>query len=153
MHKRARALIRYGEECGFTLSPSVDGNGHYLLVHLNGSRVRVAATPGDLRGDENARAEMRRKSGVTPKRANAGHYKKGIGREQVRTPAQERIDSRSRHVAVLRKSHREVCDRIDACRISRDRDGAAEAISQLLDIEAQFSHIGVQAPVRRFRVW
>lgn len=74
MHKRTRALIDYGTQCGFSLD-GVDGRGHYLLVHPNGETVRVAGSPGDLRGDANAQAEMRRKSGVTPPRPAAATHR------------------------------------------------------------------------------
>ena len=79
MHKRTRELIEYGKLCGFQLD-GIDGNDHYRLRHGNGEIVRVACTPGDWRGDENCRAEMRRKSGVTPPRPNAGRYRNGTGR-------------------------------------------------------------------------
>lgn len=81
MHARVRDLIDYAALCGFTLD-GTDGQGHYCLVHPNGASTRIAATPGDFRGDKNARATMRRLSGVTPPRPRAGHYRKGERRER-----------------------------------------------------------------------
>ncbi len=79
MHARVREMIDYAALCGFTLD-GTDGHGHYRLVHENGKVVRVAATPGDYRGDENCKALMRRLSGVTPPRPKAGRPKKGVER-------------------------------------------------------------------------
>lgn len=79
MHARVRELVAYGERCGFLLE-GMDGRGHYVLTHPNGASVRIACTPGDYRGDDNARAEMRRTSGVTPPRPRAGR-----GRRQERS--------------------------------------------------------------------
>lgn len=152
MHQRTRDLIEYGKLCGFSLQ-GTDGSEHYVLRHPNGERVRLASTPGDYGGDRYAKALMRRLSGVKPPKPNAGHYKKGLSRQNKRERATVRVDSMSRQIALLRGQHRELCERIEYCRVSEDRDGAAEAISQLLDIEAEFTTVGVQAPVRRFRVW
>ena len=77
MNARTRELVSYGQACGFALD-GVDGNGHHILRHPNGAVVRLASTPGEYRGDDNARAEMRRKSGVTPPRHNSDKYRKGV---------------------------------------------------------------------------
>ncbi|MGO2188248.1 MAG: hypothetical protein ACTH4Y_08380 [Microbacterium gubbeenense] len=75
MHKRSRALIEYGQMCGFVLEDELDSNSHYVMKHPNGERVGVAGTPGATRADMNKQAEMRRKSGVNPQRPNAARYK------------------------------------------------------------------------------
>lgn len=85
MHARVRELIAYATQCGFTRD-GVDGNGHILLIHPNGARCRIASTPGDYRGDDNARAEMRRLSGVTPPRPNAGRFRHAGRRQGYKMP-------------------------------------------------------------------
>lgn len=152
MNKRARALIEYGKLCGFELE-GIDGNEHYVLVHPSGARYRVAGTPGDRRGDENAKADMRRLSGVTPPRPNSGRHRKGVGTLRAHRPAEVRVDSRSHQLALLQQRFREVCDRIGWCRDEGDRDGAEEAVAELLEVEEEFTRLGVTPPVRQFRVY
>lgn len=86
MNKRAKELLDYGARCGF-VNEGFDGRGHYLLRHPNGEVVKVACTPGDRRGDENNRAEMRRKSGVSHDGPNSGSYRKGVTQAAVRASA------------------------------------------------------------------
>jgi hypothetical protein len=74
---RTREMVAYGEACGFRFD-GADGRGHYVMSHQNGERVRIAATPGDYRGDDNVKAEMRSKSGVTPERPKSGKYRRGV---------------------------------------------------------------------------
>lgn len=74
MHKRVKELLEYARQCGFELEPEMDGQGHYVVTHPNGQRYRLAATPGSYRGDTNARADLRRISGVTPPRPRAAKY-------------------------------------------------------------------------------
>ncbi len=149
MHKRTKELIEYGKLCGFVLE-SIDGNGHYLLRHPNGSVHPVASTPGDYRGDRNAKATMRRLSGVTPPRPHSGKYRRGVTVEKFQ-PAEERVDSRSHQIALLSKRHREVCERIAWCQSEGDRDGAADVLPDLVAVEADFEALGVRPPRRGFR--
>jgi predicted RNA binding protein YcfA (HicA-like mRNA interferase family) len=151
MHKRTRELIAYGEQCGFELV-GTDGREHWVMKHPNGSTVKVSGSPGDYRGDRNCQAEMRSKSGVTPTRPNAGKYRKGVRLEDFK-PAEVRVDSKSHSVDVLRKQFADVCARIDWLRECGDRDSAAEAVAELLCVEERFSAIGVDPPVRSFRVY
>lgn len=152
VHKRVQELVAYGEACGFVVEKRVDGGGHYLLRHSNGEVVRIPSTPGDRRGDWNAQAEMRRKSGVSPPRANSGRYRRGVRLERY-VPAEVRVDSKSHRLAVLRGRFRVLCERVDWCRAEGDRDGAAVAIAELLSVEDGFRAAGVLPPPRKFRVY
>lgn len=151
MHKSVRELVEYAKLCGFELA-GIDGGEHYVLVHPNGGRCRIPGTPSDSRGLKNARAQMRRLSGVTPPRPRAGKYRHERGTAEY-VPAVERVDSMSHQVALLRKEFFSVCDRIEACRTSGDVTGAAELVSELLEIEAAFGRFKVDPPVRRFRAF
>lgn len=151
MHKRTKALIDYGKLCGFEVD-GVDGNEHYVLRHPNGAVHRVASTPGDYRGDRNAEAAMRRLSGANPPRPKSGKYRRGVNVEAFK-PTVERVDSLSHKRALLLKRHRELCDRIAWCQSEGDRDGAEEAIPELLDVEGEFEALGESPPLRRFRAF
>lgn len=152
MKRRAKALKEYGEQCGFVLEPGTDGRGHHVMRHPNGERVHFSATPGDWRGDLNCRAEMRAKSGVTPPRARSGNYRRGVSTVEAYRPATVRVESKSRATALLTRMHRELCDLIEQCRVNGDRETCAEAVEQLLECEDEFYKLGVQIPLRRFRV-
>lgn len=147
---RVRELMKYAELCGFTVDGK-DGNEHFRLTHPNGSIVRVACTPGDLRGDDNARAEMRRKSGVTPPRANSGKYKKGVRLKRY-TPTEVRVESMSARCERLEGEHEEHQARIVyLLSANDDGDDYAEAMTRLEEIEEEFRGLGRRPPLRRFR--
>lgn len=57
--KRAKSLIKYAEEFGFKVERI---NKHVILKHSNGATISIACSPGDLRGDLNKKAEIRRLS-------------------------------------------------------------------------------------------
>lgn len=151
MHKRTKELIEYGKLCGFSLA-GLDGRDHWVMEHPSGAKVRVANSPGDYRGDRNCRAEMRRISGVNPPRPNAGKYLKGVRFEDYK-PTDERVDSRSRRVALLKREFSEACAQINRCRDMGDRDGVGAAVYELIRIEETFRRLGLTPPVRKFRVW
>jgi hypothetical protein len=146
LNSRTRELIAYGEACGFVFDGR-DGHDHYRMVHPNGEVVRISGSPGDYRGDRNQRAEMRRKSGVTPQRPKSGSYRKGV-RLTTFTPAEERVESKSWTVEGLTNKHRSLCGRI---RDSQSPEDAAEFVRELLAVEAEFAALGVKPPPRSFR--
>lgn len=150
MNKRASELIEYGKLCGFLLDGK-DGNEHYRLVHPNGETVRVACTPGDRRGDDNSRAEMRRKSGVTPPRPKAGSYSKGL-RLGTYIPAEERIESKSAQYDRLLAEHRTLLGRIEYLQSVGDMEGAREPVTRALEIQDAIKRLGFRPPRLDIRV-
>lgn len=150
MNKRTAELIKYGEQCGFR-SVGVVGNGHIELRHPNGEVVHVASTPGELRGDDNARAEMRRKSGVTPPRPNSGKHRRGVSRARF-VPASELVESDSAKYARFEYKHRALCMEIDAARERGDVVEGRRLVYDLLATEAQIERLGRPVPLRTFRV-
>ena len=150
MNKRSKELVDYGILCGFQLS-GVDGVGHWVMEHPNGSRVRVPSSPGDYRGDNNLKGEMRRKSGVMPSRPNSGRYRKGVSKEEF-TPATERVESDSARFVRLEREHRALCERIAYLQECGDRDECGVVVRRLLEIEDEQRGMGRKPSLRTFRV-
>jgi len=156
MHKRVKDLVDYGKLCGFNLEGQ-DGKEHYLLRHPNGEVVKVACTPGDYRGDDNCMAEMRRKSGVSPPRPNAGKYRKGVGRrEEVPHLASEFEALDSSRAEYYTRRHRQLSDQLRSLqggtKSPSTLDRARTVIAEMLSVEAELSASGRPVPKRTFRV-
>lgn len=149
MHQRTRESIEFGKRCGFELE-GMDGNGHYVMVHPNGESVRVASSPGDLRGDNNLRAEMQRKSGFTVPKPKSGKHRRGTRLADF-VPTEVRIDSDSAKYDRLAKTHRELCERIEWLRLEGDVEGCRIAVALLFEVEAGFVSMGRPVPLRTFR--
>lgn len=77
MHKSVRELVAKAETIGWSCDGVLDGHGHYTLVHENGARFPIAATPSDVRSDKNAIASLERIAGRKTKRIvrNRSHKK------------------------------------------------------------------------------
>ena len=60
--KEAREIIVLAREIGWT-HQGFSGSGHPVLVHENGARVTIAATPSDRRNRANALAALERLAG------------------------------------------------------------------------------------------
>lgn len=152
MNQRARELIKYGELCGFVLSEEILGSGHYSMTHPNGSNVTVAATPGDLRGDDNTRAAMRRLSGVTPDVGRrAGKFRKGFRLEKF-VPADDRVESVSAQYASLARDFDRLNARIKWLQDNGSMDEARAPLRDLLVVEERIKALGRTVPMRTFRV-
>lgn len=149
MHARVRELIDYARQCGFELD-GLDGNGHYVLTHANGSTVRLPSSPGDYRGDRNACAEMRRKSGVTPPRARAGKHRKAIPLQPF-IPTDERVESVSAQWARLAREHRRIESQVEYLRDVGDVDGARPLVARLVAIEDEQRALGREPSLSRLR--
>lgn len=72
----ARRLLEIADQLGFTYLGK-DGQGHHSLVHENGTRYAIAATPSDYRGVKNTIADLERISGQKIDRPNARRSRKG----------------------------------------------------------------------------
>lgn len=146
---RVRDLIAYAKQAGATVE-GPNGSGHYVATGPNGERVQIACTPGDYRGDENCKAEMRRKWDFSPERPNAGRYRKGI-RPEAFVPAAERVESKSAQYSRLVADHREASAKVSyllsAGGVESDLLDAMEAVAQ---IEEACAVIGRRAPLRSF---
>lgn len=59
-NKMARELLKYAEENGFQWDGKLTGGGHIKLVHPNGGRVILAATPGRGNNGHNSRKDIER---------------------------------------------------------------------------------------------
>jgi hypothetical protein len=147
MHKRVTALIEYGALCGFSCD-GLNGRGHFRLVHPNGAVVRIPSTPGDYRGDDNARAEMRRLSGVSPERPNAGRPKKGLGRAKaaphLSSPAEV---ARSAELNRLRTEHNRVVQQLMDARDRGDMRAAAPLAGRLERCRNRLAELGADVPL------
>src|SRR5687767_1217688 len=75
MKPEIREIVTWAANHGWILQREKDGNGHWVLRHPEFGTVRLPDTPGDRRGFENARAEIRRKSGLPNESGTAARYR------------------------------------------------------------------------------
>jgi hypothetical protein len=104
-----RALVDWAEGHEWALQPMKDGNGHWVLRHPDGGIVRLPDTPGEIRGLANARAEIRRKSGLPNDSGPAAKYRHEPHEERFSMEAALR-EKRLREAwreAEIRRRHRE----------------------------------------------
>lgn len=82
MKAEIRAIVEWAESHGWELQPAKDGNGHWVLKHPERkATVRLPDTPGEYRGLANAKAEIRRKSGLPNESRPAARYRHEPHRE------------------------------------------------------------------------
>jgi hypothetical protein len=67
--KEARELILIAKELGWHPA-GYSGTGHPRLIHENGAKITIAATPGDRRNRANSLAMLERLSGRKLDRQN-----------------------------------------------------------------------------------
>jgi hypothetical protein len=101
MKSGIRAIVEWAAEHGWTLQDGKDGTGHWVLRHPESDPVRLPDTPGDRRGIANAKAEIRRKSGLPSESGPAARYRHEGHRERFDMDAAVRE-------ARLRRAHEEV---------------------------------------------
>lgn len=77
-----RDLVIWAEAHDWDLQEGKDSNGHWVLRHPEGGVVRLPDTPGEYRGIANARAEIRRKSGLPSESGPAARYRHESRRER-----------------------------------------------------------------------
>lgn len=70
-----RELVEWAGSHGWELQKEKDGNGHWVLKHPEAGTVRLADTPGEARGVANAKAEIRRRSGLPNDSGPAAKYR------------------------------------------------------------------------------
>ena len=106
--ERVDRLINTAKELGFE-DDGLDGRGHIVLRHVeSGEITRIAASPGDYRGDKNALAYMERVSGKKLERHAHRRSRKANKMpgyiQTYRTPSAE---SWSRRINELITEHKE----------------------------------------------
>jgi hypothetical protein len=74
-NKEIRRIVDWAKPYGWELLSKKDGNGHWVLRHAEHGVVRLPETPGEIRGLANARADIRRKSGIPNDSGPAGRYR------------------------------------------------------------------------------
>src|SRR5687768_16119421 len=77
-----REIVEWSAQHGWNLQNEKDGNGHWVLEHPTDGTVRLPDTPSDTRGLANARAEIRRKSGLASESGPAARYRHEGRRER-----------------------------------------------------------------------
>jgi hypothetical protein len=70
-----RQIVEWAERHQWTLTGKKDGNGHWALRHKSGEIVRLPDTPGEYRGLINAKAKIRRISGLPNDSGPAARYR------------------------------------------------------------------------------
>lgn len=107
--ERVDRMVAKAKELGFE-NQGFDGRGHIVLKHVeSGETTRIAASPGDFRGDKNALAHMERVSGKKLERhANRRSRKKnqiaGYSKT-VRTPSAAAWSDRINELIREHKDH------------------------------------------------
>lgn len=59
-NRLARDLLKYAEQNGFTWDGKLTGGGHIKLVHANGGKVILPATPGRGNNGQLSRKDIER---------------------------------------------------------------------------------------------
>lgn len=77
-----REIVVWAAEHGWQLDDEKDGSGHWVLRHPTGGTVRLPDTPGEWRGLANAKAEIRRRSGLSSDSGPAARYRHEARRER-----------------------------------------------------------------------
>lgn len=115
-----RAIVEWAETHGWKIQDGKDGNDHWVLKHPTDGTVRLADTPGEYRGFANARAEIRRKSGLPSDSGPAAKYR--------HEPRQERFDM---DAAVREARLRRAQEEVDALARQRRYEALEEELGAL----------------------
>lgn len=103
MKAGVRAVVEWAAEHGWRLDGK-DGGGHWVLRHPKGWAVRLPDTPSEGRGLANAKAQIRRLSGLSSDSGPAAKYRHESRRERFDMDAAVRE-------ARLRRAYEEVAIR------------------------------------------
>lgn len=151
MHKRSRELIDYSKKLGYVLLPDKSSRGHYVVALANGRTVEIPSSPGELRGDANCRAQLRRVAGAEHDGPNSGHHRKGVGRKaSVRHLASDAEVDKATRVRRLVAEHQSICGLFrmvqDGTATEDDREMARGGVRRIVAIEAELGRLGASAP-------
>lgn len=100
MKPSLRSVVTWAESHGWRLQSGKDGSGHWVLKHPQAGIVRLADTPGEYRSAANAKAEIRRKTGLPNDSGPAAKYRHEPRRERFDMEAAVREQR-------LRRAHEE----------------------------------------------
>lgn len=152
MKSGIRAIVQWANRHGWILQDQKDGNGHWVLRHPTDGVVRLPDTPGDRRGLENAKAEIRRKSGLPNESGPAARYRhegrrEGFDmdaaiREARLRRALEEVETRKRYLLLADLSEQLDQARAELAMIDPRRYPilAREAAAKVLAIQRQLNN-------------
>lgn len=75
MKPEIREIVRWAASHDWIVQDEKDGKGHWVLWHPAGGIVRLPDTPGEYRGLENAKAQIRRRSNLPSESGPAARYR------------------------------------------------------------------------------
>lgn len=147
MKPAIRAIVTWAERHGWALQREKDGCGHWVLKHPGGATVRLPDTPGEYRGMENAKAEIRRKSGLPSESGPAARYRHEPRRDRFDMEAavrEQRLRRAQEEAEALRRARVQV--QVDEARralqeVNPQRDPllARELAARIVDLERQLN--------------
>lgn len=151
MKAAIREIVNWAASHGWQLQDEKDGNGHWVLRHPEAGTVRLPDTPGERRGIANAKAEIRRKSGLPNESGPAARYRHESRRERfdmdaaVKEARLRRAYAEAADLARRRELER-LSQELDQARAElalinprRDPVRAREAAAKVLDLEQQLN--------------
>jgi hypothetical protein len=149
MKPEIRQIVLWAARHDWQLQDEKDGNGHWVLKHPRVGVVRLPDTPGEFRGIANAKAEIRRKSGLPSESGPAARYRHesrrdgfdmdAAVREARLRRAHEEVERRDRYRCLEDLSERLDRARAELAMINPRRDPvrAREAAAKVLEIETE----------------
>jgi hypothetical protein len=152
MKPAIRAIVDWARRHGWVLQPEKDGSGHWVLRHPDNGVVRLPDTPGEFRGFANAKAEIRRKSGLPNDSGPAARYRHE-GRKKERFDmdaavqearlrrAEEEVAARQRylHIAALSEQLDQARAELAMINPRKEPTRAREAAAKVLAIQRQLN--------------
>lgn len=148
MKPPVRAIVNWAARHDWVLQGEKDGSGHWVLKHARDGVVRLPDTPSDPRGLDNAKAEIRRKSGLPSESGPAARYRhESLGRERFDMDAAigearlrraweeaERL-KRARIQVQLNEARRA----LESVNLRREPQVARELAARIVDLERQLN--------------
>lgn len=142
-----RAIVEWAAKHDWKLQGVKDGNGHWVLKHAEHGIVRLPDTPSETRGLANAKAEIRRKSGLPSDSGPAARYRHEGRRERFDMDAavkEARLRRAREEAEALRRAKiqlqiteaRQALNLIDP---RRDATVARELAARIVDLERQLN--------------
>jgi hypothetical protein len=149
MKAAVRAIVDWAATHGWILQGEKDGSGHWILIHPEHGQVRLPDTPSDNdRGLANAKAKIRRMSGLSSDSGPAARYRHESRRRprfDMEAAAREARLRRAREEAeALRRARLQI--QLDEARHAlrkvnprRDPEVARELAARCVDLEQQLN--------------
>lgn len=142
-----RAIVEWAANHGWLLQDVKDGSGHWVLRHVEHGTVRLPDTPSETRGLANAKAEIRRRSGLPSDSGPAARYRHEGRRERFDMDAavkEARLRRAREEAEALRRAKIQL--QITETRLAlqmidprRDADVARELAARVIDLERQLN--------------